>query len=142
MMKYRKSNNQILIRIDKGEEILQTVLEICEIEQVFGAVFSGIGACGKATVSSFIPEKKDFINHTAEGMLELISLNGNISKENDKAFEHTHAMFSYLDGDVQKILAGHLKSAVVSYTAEILLTVTEAIEKKFDPDIGITVWDI
>lgn len=141
-MKYRRKDDQILIRVDKGEEILDTIRTICTTEQVYGAVFSGIGACGKAVVSSYIPEENDFTNHEAAGLLELIALSGNISREDDVPFEHTHALFSYLEKGKQKVLAGHLKCAVVSYTAEILLTVTDTIEKAFDPAIGITVWDL
>ena len=64
-MKYRRNGDQILIRIDKGEEILDTILKICTVEKIYGAVFSGIGACSKAVVSSYIPEEIDFMNHEA-----------------------------------------------------------------------------
>ena len=141
-MKYRRNGDHILIRIDKGEEILNTILKICTVEKIYGAVFSGIGACSKAVVSSYIPEMNDFTNHEADGLLELISLSGNISREDKAPFEHTHALFSYLEDGEQKVLAGHLKLALVSYTAEILLIVTDTIEKTFDPTVGITVWNL
>lgn len=141
-MKYRRNGDQILIRIDNGEEILDTILKICTVEKIYGAVFSGIGACSKAVVSSYIPEMNDFTNHEADGLLELISLSGNISREDNVPFEHTHVLFSYLEDGEQKVLAGHLKLALVSYTAEILLIVTDTIEKTFDPTVGITVWDL
>lgn len=141
-MKYRRNGDQILIRIDKGEEILDIIRKICTAEKIYGAVFSGIGACSKAVVSSYIPEENDFTNHEADGLLELISLSGNISREDNAPFEHTHALFSYLEDGEQKVLAGHLKLALVSYTAEILLIVTDTIEKTFDPTVGITVWDL
>ena len=143
-MEYRRDGNMILVRIDKDEEILEKILEICRIENIYGALFSGIGACGKAVTSSYIPEKKDFTDHEAEGLLELVSLNGNISCENDQPVEHTHALFSYLDKTgSQKILAGHLKKAVVSYTAEIAIEMTESmIKKKEDDTTGIMIWEL
>ena len=142
-MEYRKNGNIILLRIDKGEEILEKILETCRKENIYGAVFSGIGACGKAVTSSYIPEKSDFTDHVAEGLLELVSLTGNISCENGQPVEHTHASFSYLDemGE-QKMLAGHLKKAIVSYTAESAIQVTETIRKKKDTATGIMIWDI
>ena len=82
-MKYRRKGDQILIRIDKGEEILDIIRKICTAEKIYGAVFSGIGACSKAVVSSYIPEENDFTNHEADGLLELISLSGNISREDN-----------------------------------------------------------
>ena len=143
-MEYRRDGNMILVRIDKDEEILEKILEICRAEHICGALFSGIGACGKAVTSSYIPEKNDFTDHAAEGLLELVSLTGNISYENGQPVEHTHALFSYLDETgTQKILAGHLKKAIVSYTAEIVIQVTKAmIRKKKDTATGIMIWDI
>ena len=141
-MQYRRSGNQVLIRVDRDEEILESIRAVCTSEKIYGASFTGIGACGKAIVSSYIPEANDFTNHEASGLLELISLNGNISLENDAPFEHTHALFSYLENGAQKVLAGHLKCAVVSYTAEIFLTVSDTINKVFDPAKSITVWDL
>ena len=143
-MQYRKDGDMILVRIDKGEEILEKILDICRIENIYGAVFSGIGACGQAVTSSYIPEKNDFTDHAAEGLLELVSLIGNISYEDNQPVEHTHASFSYLDETgTQKILAGHLKKAVVSYTAEIAIQITKfMIKKKKDNKTGIMVWDL
>ena len=40
------------------------------------------------------------------------------------------------------MLAGHLKEARVSYTAEIAIQVTETIRKKKDTATGIMIWDI
>ena len=143
-MEYRKDGDMILVRVDKDEEILEEILKICRIENIYGALFSGIGACGKAVTSSYIPKKNDFTDHSAEGLLELVSLTGNISCENGQPVVHTHALFSYLDEiGAQKILAGHLKKAVVSYTAEIAIHVAESmIKKKKDPVTGIMVWKL
>ena len=94
-MQYRRSGNQVLIRVDRDEEILESIRAVCASEKIYGASFTGIGACGKAIVSSYIPEANDFTNHEASGLLELISLNGNISLENDAPFEHTCAVFLF-----------------------------------------------
>ena len=141
-MQYRKSNHQILIRIDRGEDIPTTLLSVCERESVAGAVFTGIGACGRAVLSSYLPEENDFLDREIAGMLDLIALNGNIFMENGELREHTHAVFSCLRDGEHRVLAGHLKSAVVRYTAEILLTVTDPIRKTYDPSLGISVWDL
>ena len=39
--------------------------------------------------------------------------------------------------------AGHLREARTSYTAEILLTATEnAIGRRFQPELGIDIWEL
>jgi predicted DNA-binding protein with PD1-like motif len=44
-------------------------------------MFQGIGACDKVVVATFIPEKQDFMQHECNGMLEMISLQGNVVTE-------------------------------------------------------------
>ena len=144
-MDYKKLGDSVYARFDKGDEVLSCILNICRKEGILSAIFSGIGGCGDVTVSTFIPEKNDFIPHHKTGLLEMISINGNISaNDNDEIFEHTHAMFSYLENDEVKFLGGHLTRAVVSYTAEIEIkpVLNGVIRRKQDEFTGITIWDL
>lgn len=144
-MDYKKWGEYIYARFDKGDEVLDGILNICKKENILSAVFSGIGGCGDVTVSTFIPEKNDFVPHHKTGLLEMISVNGNISaNDNDEIFEHTHAMFSYLENGDVKFLGGHLTRAVVSYTAEIEIrpVLNGVIRRKQDEMTGITVWNL
>jgi predicted DNA-binding protein with PD1-like motif len=142
MMQYRREGDRILIRIDKDEEIVQTILDVCRKEAVRGGVFAGIGGCDWANVGSYIPEKGTFKDHEVAGVLEMVSLNGNVTEEDGELSVHAHVAFSSFDNDTCTTVAGHLLGAHVCYTAEILLTVTEPIGKVFDPRAGIMVWDL
>ena len=42
-MEYRKIGDNYYIRMDRGDEIISNLLEICEKESIPSAVFSGIG---------------------------------------------------------------------------------------------------
>ena len=141
-MDHRIMNGICYVRVDKGEEIITELLEICRKEGIKSAVFSGIGGCSKAEIQTFIPEKGSFETETVEGMLELISLTGNITSDNGRLFHHTHAMFSYKDGTERKTAGGHIKSVTVLYTAEIeLRPVTNGvIGRKHDPETGTGFW--
>ena len=143
-MDYRNFNNTIYIRMDRGDEIIGTIIDICKKEHISSAIFSGIGGCQKAEIQTFIPETGTFETQTIGGMLELVSLNGNIvTDENDGYFHHTHAMFSYkVDGE-HHTAAGHIKSITVLYTAEIELrpVIGGTIKRKFDPETGTGFWD-
>ena len=142
-MQYRQEGNMILLRLDQGEELLSEIRAFCRERQIYGAVFFGIGACSSAVTATYLPDAEIFTDHRAEGMLELVSLTGNICLENGEVREHTHALFSFLDPTgSQQLLAGHLKSAIVSYTAEITLFVTAPIEKIRDSNTGIMVWNL
>lgn len=144
-MDYRKEKNAIYIRVDKGEEVLATIKKVCEKERVGAGYFQGIGACGRAVLSTWIPEKEDFIHHTLTGMLEMISLMGNISTDqNGEPFSHSHAIFSFLkDNGEVVVAAGHLEEAEISYTGEIVLSLAEEkIGRMFDARAGIDVWKL
>jgi len=167
-MEYRKIGDNYYIRMDRGDEIVSNLLEICEKESIPSAVFSGIGGCQSAELQVFIPETGSFETERLEGMLELVSLNGNVVRDDDrKLFHHTHALFSFKGGtrDVDNIVGGyqdgqhglratllpsggrmaggHLKATTVLYTAEIELrpTVGGAIGRKFDPETGTGFWE-
>ena len=79
-------------------------------------------------------------------MLDIVSLNGNISADNDnKIYSHTHAMFSYLNEKNEiELTGGHLIKADVLYTAEIIINPVfdGIIRRKKDEITGITVWDL
>ena len=156
-MDYRKIGETYYVRMDRSDEIVSNLLEICEKENIPSAVFFGIGGCQSAELQVFIPETGSFETERLEGMLELVSLNGNVVRdENGKLFHHTHALFSFKGGnrDVDNIVGGyrdgqhgmaggHLKATTVLYTAEIELrpTIGGAIGRKFDPETGTGFWD-
>ena len=142
-MDYAKFGETYYIRMDKGDEIISCLLDLCEKEQISSAVFSGIGGCSEAQVQTFLPEKREFETETVSGMLELVSLSGNIiTDENGALCHHTHAMFSFKNGEEHGTAAGHLKSVTVLYTAEIELrpVIGGTIKRKFDAETGTGFW--
>ena len=141
-MDYRRINDICYVRIDKGEEIISELLRVCCRENIRSAVFTGIGGCSRAELQTFIPDKGEFETETADGMLELINITGNIVNDNGTLFHHTHAIFSYKDGTEHKNAAGHLKAATVLYTAEIELrpVIGGEIKRKHDPETGTGFW--
>ena len=143
-MDYRIFNNTVYIRLDRDDEIIGNIIEICRNEHIGSAIFSGIGGCKKAEIQTFIPETGSFETQSIEGMLELVSLNGNIvTDDNGEYFSHAHAMFSFKKDGGHHTAAGHIKSITVLYTAEIELrpTVGGVIKRKFDPETGTGFWD-
>ncbi len=129
--------------MDKGDEIIGGIQEVCKNEKILSAVFSGIGGCSEAQIQTFLPETGTFETRTLCGMLELASLTGNmISDENNVLYHHTHAVFSYKDGEQHCLAAGHMKSITVLYTAEIELrpVIGGTIHRQSDPETGTGFW--
>ncbi|MCR4854334.1 MAG: DUF296 domain-containing protein [Prevotella sp.] len=142
-MEYKRIGENYYVRMDRGDEIIGCLLEICRKESIASAVFSGIGGCQDAELQVFIPETGIFETERLEGMLELVSINGNVVTDDDgQLFHHTHALFSFKKDGQHGMAAGHLKSTKVLYTAEIELrpTIGGAIGRKYDPETGTGFW--
>lgn len=142
-MEYKKYGDTFYIRMDRGDEIIEKILMVCKEEGIHSCTFNGIGGCGKAEIQTFIPETGTFEIRRLEGMLELVSLNGNvITDENGDYYHHTHAVFAYKVGEDHRVAAGHMKSIMVSYTAEIELrpVVDGKIKRKYDSETGTGFW--
>jgi hypothetical protein len=142
-MEYRKYGETYYIRMDRGDEIIGQLLALCKKERIASATYSGIGGCGAAEIQTFIPETGSFELQTLTGMLELISLTGNIiTDDSEQYYHHTHAMFSFKEGEHHRTAAGHIRSITVSYTAEIELrpVIGGAIKRTYDPETGTGFW--
>ena len=67
----KRIGETIYVRMDRGDEIISNILEICRKESIPSAIFSGIGGCSNAELQVFIPETGSFETEQLEGMLEL-----------------------------------------------------------------------
>lgn len=95
-MEFRKYDHTYYIRMDTGDKIIASLLDVCRKEKIPSAVFSGIGGSKRAEIQIFDPAAGAFGTRELEGTLELIALNGNvICDENGELFHHTHALFSF-----------------------------------------------
>ncbi|MBQ6380820.1 MAG: DNA-binding protein [Clostridia bacterium] len=141
-MDYRRLNDICYLRIDKGENVIEQILNVCRKEHIPSATFSGIGGCSHAALQTFIPEKGEFETHHIDGMLELVSLMGNIICEDGELIHHAHAAFAYKEGSAHKMAGGHLKETTVLYTAEIEIRPVNGgvIRKLYDPETKTGFW--
>ncbi|MBQ9247025.1 MAG: DUF296 domain-containing protein [Ruminococcus sp.] len=141
-MDYRKFDNKIYVRLDKGDEITASLIAVCAKEQITVAQVQGIGGCETATVGVFDMAKRAYNETTVNGMLELISLDGNVTEYEDKPYLHAHAVFAYEENGEKRTLSGHLLSAVIGLTGEIVLTPANgSISRKYIDELGIRIWD-
>ena len=142
-MDYQKLGDAYYIRIDKGDEMVSSILEVCRREGIASATYSGIGGCQDAEIQTFNPAAGEFDTERVEGMLELVSFMGNvITDASGTLYPHTHALFSYVEDGQHKVVGGHIKSTTVLYTAEIELRPVfgGAIGHMHDDETGTAFW--
>jgi len=123
------------MRLDSGDDIVASVTSVCEKEGIRSALVGGIGACRKASVSHFDTVKKEYHETIAKGMLEIVSLSGNVSMLEGKPLAHLHIALGKPDFSV---VAGHLGASEVNPTCEITLFVNDiSVERKKDEKSGL-----
>lgn len=123
-MEYKICGDVCAIRLEMGEEIIESVEQVCATEKIgAGYVASAVGALRAATVGLYDLREKQFLAHTIGKPLELIGLSGNISRMEGQVYTHFHAVLADREAAVY---GGHLSRAVVSATAEIFLKILPA----------------
>ena len=75
-MEYRRFDDKIVARIDKGEEIVEKLALICEKEGVKLGYITAIGAVNRFTAGVFSPAEKTYASREFGGDFEIVSLTG------------------------------------------------------------------
>ena len=101
-MDYRRFGDTVLVRMDKGEEILEQMQKVAEQENIRLAEVSALGAINDFTVGVFKTDEKKYYSNHFEGAFEITSLTGTISKGRS----HLHITLS---DDRGQCIGGHLE---------------------------------
>jgi len=134
-MQFRKIGSRFILRIDKGEEIVETLLKLCKEQNIRLGTIAGIGAAGLLTVGFFETATKTYHSKEFEGDYEITSLMGNITEKDGEPYLHLHITFADTE---QHAYGGHLSSAVISGTFEgIIQTIEGSLDRHFNDDVGL-----
>ena len=137
-MEYRRFGDDIVVRIDKGEQIIQKMLEVCEKEKVILANINALGAVGEFEVGLFKTDEKKYYSEVHKGDFEIVSLTGSITTKEGKLYHHIHMSA----GDKEnKVYGGHLNYAKVSATCEMFIRVISGnVERELNEEIGLNLF--
>jgi hypothetical protein len=137
-MKSKKSGTKFIIRIDKGEEIVETLTEFCKENNIKCGTIHGLGATNKVKVGLFDPVKKEYHAKELNDNFEICPLYGNISTMNGEVYLHIHINLSDKN---HKSFGGHLNHAFVSATFEAIIdTIDIDIDREFSEEIGLNLY--
>ena len=122
-MEYRRFENTIIARIDKGEEILEQVKIIALTENIQLASVQALGAVGKFTVGVFRTEQKIYQSNEFQGDFEIVSLVGTINTMNHEFYCHLHM-------------------SAVSATCEMVISIVNGdVDRCYSDEIGLNLFD-
>lgn len=116
-MEFTRSESDLFVRLDPGEEIHATLKALAdEVGFNAAAITSGIGRT-REMIYGYMNEDGVYIRRNLDAPSELVSLSGNIARTLDgKAFTHIHCCWSDDDNNVH---AGHMFECVVHVVAEL-----------------------
>ena len=138
-MEYRKFDNTYFIRIQRGEEILETLAALCQAEHITLGTITGIGAVGEATLGVFNRQAFAYESQTYTGDFEIASCSGTVTTMEGKPYFHLHMVIGNPTQDVCH--GGHLNRGVISLTGEFVLTALPGtVEREYSPEVGLNLF--
>ena len=138
-MEYKRYDHTILVRMDKGEEILEQVKEVALKEKIQLASIQALGAINDFTIGVFKVDEKKYYANSFQGAYEIVSLTGTINTMDDEFYCHLHLSAGDEKGQV---VGGHLNRAIISATCEMVITLIDGrLDRSYDEDVGLNVFD-
>ena len=138
-MEYRKFDDKYVLRLEKGEEVVEKIKELCKEENINLAEITGLGASRLVEIGVFNVNTKEYNTKVFEGMFEITSLVGNATTKEDDNYLHIHINFGDPDGIVR---GGHLVRCIISATSEIIISkINGRVGRKLSDEIGLNLLD-
>ena len=137
-MNHIAQDNKIMLRIDKGEYINKTILDVASFYNLKFGWINGLGAIMNPELGYYDLKNKEYIKKTIIGEFELTSLVGNLTLKEGDLFVHSHITFSDINFNAY---GGHLFDSKIAVAGEFLIfrSPTE-INRKYDDEIGLYTW--
>jgi len=134
-MEYRQAGQKWFLRIDRGEEVLETVAAFCRKKGITLGSISGIGAAEQITLGLFETKTKTYKSTDLAGDYEITALSGNVTTKEGEVYLHVHATLSDMKC---RAYGGHLNKALISGTCEVVIDqVQGSIERELNADVGL-----
>ncbi|PIP56343.1 DNA-binding protein [candidate division WWE3 bacterium CG22_combo_CG10-13_8_21_14_all_39_12] len=138
-MKFVRQENEIIMRIERGEKVVESIKELCITEKIEGGFFYGLGAVDWVEVAHYNVPNKKYRSQEFEQAFEVTNLTGSIGVFASEVVVHVHITLSDTE---MNAFGGHVVEAIVSGTMEILLTPLSRLQKISDDSIGLKIFDL
>lgn len=138
-METKKMGHRIVVRLDKGEEVLTSLKMIAEEYDIHLASVQALGATNHVTVGLLDIQEKKYYSHTFDKDLEITSLIGNITRKDQQVYLHLHINVADMENHV---FGGHLNECIISATCEMFIDVIDGeVTRKFDEVTGLNLFE-
>jgi len=140
-MKYASlSDTSYVLRLELGDDIVDSIQQFCANLGIANASVQGIGSVKSPKLAHYSIETKQFTELTIPGILEITSLLGNIALVEDRPLAHLHVTLS---NEAMQTYGGHMIKGECSATLELIVTSYPSQHTKaHDDEVGLSVWQL
>lgn len=137
-MQYRQFGQTYMLRIDYGEEIVESLKQLCAREGIRLAQVNAIGATDHAVVGVYDLKEQRYHQEELDGFMEITDLSGSVTAMDGQPYIHLHVTMA----DQQHVLhGGHVVTLRVGATCEMFVRVLEgAVTREKNEALGINLW--
>ena len=136
-MEYKVFNDKIILKISRGDDVLDSLALVTKLEKITFATFEAIGAIEEVSLG-YLKEDGKYLIKEFNGDWELVSLKGSVAGNEEI---HAHAIISGSDFIAK---GGHFFGGVVSGVVEMVITniTNEKIEKVQKEEDLFPTWNL
>ncbi len=139
-MKVKKLNFGYILRFEKGDELMSTLVKFIADNQTSFASFTLIGATTEVELGFFSLKDKAYHWKNFTGEYEIVAGVGNVATHEEKPMIHLHITIA---DDEFHAYGGHVRKLIVGATCELTLYTSEVrIERKFDEETGLNLLEL
>jgi predicted DNA-binding protein with PD1-like motif len=122
-----------------GDEAAKALSAFATDQNLGGSHFTAIGAFSRAVVAYFDWQTKKYRHIRIDEQVEVLSLAGDVTLENDEPKLHAHVVVGKSDGSAH---GGHLIEGHVRPTLELVITESPRhLHRRLDPESGLALID-
>jgi len=141
-MTYRYDGTNWIVRLNKGERLMDGLRQLIAQEKLASAWLQGLGGAAWAELGFYDLPNQTYHWQKIDEPLEITSLQGNIAFDGaGEPVFHVHGSFSRAD---MTAVGGHVKDLEVAGTCEILVRPWngDKLTRKPDDQIGLSLLDL
>lgn len=140
-MKYLKDDTQYIVRLKKGELLMEQLNDLIDHEQITAAWVDGLGGAAWAELGFYDLEKQEYHWKRFDEVMEITSLQGNIAID-DAGVPAIHLHGSFSRSDMSGV-GGHVKDLAVGGTCELRInTVSASLVRRRVAEVGLNLLDV
>ena len=131
----RLGPGRFIVRLEKGDDILDSIVGFARTNRIGAAMFEGIGSLNTVKLGHFDFATKGYRYEVFREDLEILSFSGNISTMNKKPLPHAHVTLGRRDFSV---IGGHLDEGSLANMVEIgINSLPGKLLKARDDEVGL-----